>query len=154
MSQFKAPSPKPNLFEVARGLDNLGFTATALDLMRAVGVNEIQAAASKPAKYVRETNRSAYIHVKVEANVDQQKSILRDFREAMASKKGMDWLPPVEGSSLVEIVLPKARVVCAYRIPLESFQSSKLPSFLNGSKILEAYTRKPRSDAQHHKNKE
>lgn len=152
MSQFKSPSPKPNLFEVARGLDHLGFTATALDLLRDVGVHEISSQVA-PKRYVRETERSAYIHVKVEADTEQQKAILRDFRATMVAKKGLDWLPPVE-DHLVEVVLPKARVVCAYRIPLESFSASKLPVLIENSKILEAYTRKPRSDAQHHKHKD
>lgn len=136
---------------MARGLNNLGFTATALDMLRAVGVQELPIVPTVQ-KYQREKNRSAYIHVKVEADTEQQKSILKNFR-ATCTKAGLD-LPPMDKEHLLEIVLPKARVVCAYRMPLELFQTSTIPQMLSNSKILEAYTRKPRSDAQHHRNKE
>jgi hypothetical protein len=153
MSDFKSPSPKPNLFEVARGLDNLGHTATALELLRAVGVKEIPAAAAEKTRYTREKLRSAYIHVKVEADVEKQKSVLADFRNSL-STRGFGWLPPMDKDHLIEVVLPGPTLVCAYRVPLDKFQSSRLPKLIAGSKILGAYTRKPRADAQHHKNKE
>jgi hypothetical protein len=148
---YQSPSPKPNLLEVTRGLDNLGLTTTALDILREVGIHEISAAA--PTGYAREKQRSAYIHVKVEADADQQRSILRQFHAATA-KRELSWMPVPDGDHLVEVVLPKAKTVYAYRVPLDAFQNSKLPALIGKSKILEAYTRKPRADAQHHKNKE
>lgn len=153
MSDFKAPSPKPNLFEVARGLDSLGHTATALELLRAVGVKEIPAAPAEKTRYTREKLRYAYMHVKVEAAPEKQKSVLADFRDSLATR-GFSWLPPMDKDHLIEVVLPGPKVVYAYRVPLDKYLKSRLPKLIAGSKILGAYTRKPRADAQHHKNKE
>jgi hypothetical protein len=148
---YQSPSPKPNLFEVTRGLDGLGFTTVALDLLREVGIHEIPVVATTRRNLDKQ--RSAYIHVKVEADADQQRAILRQFY-ATTAKRELSWMPAPEGGNLVEVVLPKAKTVCAYRVPLDAFQNSKLPALIEKSKILEAYTRKPRADAQHHKNKE
>jgi hypothetical protein len=153
VSDFKAPTPKPNLVEVAQGLAKLGRTSTALELLRAVGVTEIPVQQEKKQPYIREKLRSAYIHVKVEAESAQQKAILADFRATM-SNRGVDWLPPLDQDHFIDVVLPGAAIVHAYRVPLDKYLSSKLPKLIAGSKILGAYTRKPRADAQHHKNKE
>lgn len=142
---------KPTLVEVAQKLHAFGRMATALDLVRAAGIQEVPAPVTqkveKP-KYVREKLRSAYIHVVADVSPEQQMRILKDFVEH--AKQTEAWLPEANESNLLRIALPGKVVVYAYRIPLDKYLASSLPSTLARSQILEAYTRKPRSDAQHH----
>jgi hypothetical protein len=54
----------------------------------------------------------------------------------------------------MKIALPGKVVVYAFRVPLEKYSASSIPAMLSKSQLLEAYTRKPRSDAQHHVTKQ
>lgn len=141
----------PSLVEVTRRLREAGQTAVALNLVRAFGVKELAATSTmKPAKYVREKNRYAYIHVGVAASSDQQCTLLSEFVKQVRGRDELAALPEPTPQHLLRIALPGAKVVYAYRVPLEQYQRSALPSILKESKIFEAYTRKPRADAQHH----
>lgn len=144
---------KPSLLEVARSLHAAGRVVTAMDLVRAAGIKEISlhaaAAVEKPKpKYVREKVRNAFIHVVADVSSEQQKHIISEFH-ALASRTE-SWLPELDGDHLLKIALPGKVVVYAYRVPLDSYLASSLPGMLQNSNILEAYTRKPRADAQHH----
>ena len=146
---------KPSLFEVVQKLHACGRAATALNLVRAVGITEVMipavAKTAKP-KYIREKVRSAYIHVVADVDPEQQQRILNDFRTLAACTE--PWVSEVGDDSLLKIALPGKTVVYAFRVPLVKYLASSLPAMLSTSKLLEAYTRKPRSDAQHHVNKQ
>jgi hypothetical protein len=146
---------KPNLLEVVRKLRACGHVATALDLVRAVGIQEVLvptvAKTPKP-KYIREKARSAYIHVVADVDPEQQQRILNDFRTLATCSE--PWLSKVGDDSLMKIALPGKVVVYAFRVPLEKYSASSIPAMLSKSQLLEAYTRKPRSDAQHHVTKQ
>jgi len=146
---------KPSLFEVVQKLHACGRAATALNLVRAVGIQEVLvptvAKETKP-KYVREKVRSAYIHVVADVSPEQQQRILSDFKTLSACTE--PWVAEVGDDSLMKIALPGKVVVYAFRLPLEKYLASSLPAMLKKSQLLEAYTRKPRSDAQHHVTKQ
>lgn len=143
---------KPNLVEVARSLRASGHLVTALDLVRAVGIKEIPMPTAEPEvkkpKYVREKVRYAFIHVVADVPADQQQHILTEFRNK--AQETETWLPELDAEHLLKIALPGKVVVYAYRVPLDRYLKSTLPAVLQKTKILEAYTRKPRADAQHH----
>lgn len=148
MSYSKSPAPKPSVQEIARGLIGLGLSTTARDILHAIGLTEPPQEEVEKTKYVREKNRSAFIYANVQASSDQQKLILESFsKQVIASSP---WAPRFK-DACVEIVLPKAKVVYAYRLPLKEYSSSSIPELIAKSRVLAVYTRKPRSDAQHHK---
>lgn len=137
--------------QVAQALHAAGRAVTALDLVRAVGINEVKmpiAAKEVKPKYVREKVRNAFIHVVVDVSPEQQKRILQEFRNHALAKE--PWLPALDEAHLLQIALPGKVVVYAYRVPLSKYQGSSLPETVRTSNILQAYTRKPRVDAQHH----
>jgi hypothetical protein len=148
MSYFKSPVPKPSVQEIARGLISLGLVSSAAEMLRSIGISELPALPAEKPKYVREKIKSAYVYPKVQATLEQQKIILEAFRQEAI--KSNPWLPNLD-EALIEIVLPKAKVVYAYRLPMKEYSSSTVPEILANSRVLAAYTRKPRSDAQHHK---
>jgi hypothetical protein len=148
MSYSKSPAPKPSAQEIARGLMGLGLTSSAKEILHAIGMKDLPEEVVEKPKYVREKNRSAFIYANVQATPDQQKMILESFTKQVVASNA--WAPALE-KALVEIVLPKAKVVYAYRLPLKEYSSSNVPELLAKSRVLAAYTRKPRSDAQHHK---
>lgn len=142
---------KPNLLQVAQALHASGRVVTALDLVRAIGINEIKmpiAVKETKPKYVREKVRYAFIHVVLDVPPEQQTHILTEFRNHAAKQE--TWLPELDKDHLLQVALPGKVVVCAYRVPLEKYQASALPEMVRTSNILQAYTRKPRVDAQHH----
>lgn len=141
---------RPTIVDVARGLQALGHTSMALGLMRAVGIQEIPVVAEVVKKYQREKIRSAYIHVKLDVDADAQEKLLKDFHDKLVVKTGFSWLPPCDTKHLLKIALPGPRVVVAYRIDLKEYLKSGLSDIVAKSNHLEAYTRKPRVDAQKH----
>ena len=164
---LKSIRQRPDLTDVIRSLrsngrDDVADLITKLSgTVEVPGIDRSSSAVSEHGNEDRGTRtrrgkKYAYMYVNsTKASMDEQSKMLHSFIQMLRvkcknkSKSKRSLSKSVSAMELIPITLPKNIVVLAMRLPLDLYNSSVIPRYLNGHAFMKVYLRKPRSDTQH-----